>query len=445
MTLTFAIGALLVAVAVALSAYFFTYHFLVHQSSRSAQRQTFLNAAIVRDRLAVPGSNVKAVIDALATGSASQSIVYRAGWSSSSLLVTQDSIPKPMRSTVLHGAPAELWTRINGAPQLVVGVPLPAIPAAYFEVFDQSALSQELTTLRTVLIAAASATTVAGAGLGLWASRRLTYPLRAITAASARIGAGNLETRLTAESDPDLAGLVASFNGMVDSLRQRIERDTRFAADVSHELRSPLTTLSTAVSVLETRRAELSERGRNALDLLSGEVRRFEHLVDDLLEISRLDAGAARFEAEPVQLSALVLNLLDREEYAGVDLRIDSASLYAVVSGDKRRLEQALRNLLDNARMHGGGVTAVAVEPSPAGIAVVVDDEGPGVAPQERERIFERFARGSGGRRRGSGGGSGLGLALVREHAEVHGGTVRAEARPGGGARFVLELPVVPE
>ena len=250
-----------------------------------------------------------------------------------------------------------------------------------------------------------------------------------------------MSTRLPDETDEELSGFVDSFNEMVRTLRLRIERDARFAADVSHELRSPLTTLSTSLSVLQQRRGELSERNRDALDLITSELSRFQRLVEDLLEMATADAGAHIEEPEPVLICRLVLNVLARAEYAEVTADVDSSALDAVVLGDKRRLEQTVRNLLDNALAHGGAIERVSVQRGDGVVRVLVDDTGPGVPEGDRELIFERFARGKGSGRRGSGGGTGLGLSLVREHIDAHGGSVWVTDRPGGGARFVVELP----
>lgn len=445
--IAFGLGGLFVSVAVALSAYLFAYRFLVHQQEHDAMRQSYLGAAIVRDQLRAGTADVPGILDALtpgATSTAAEAVVYSDGrWYSSSLLVSRDTLPTSLRRTVVGGSPALMWTRINSTPQLAVAVPIPAVRAAYFDVIDESALSRTLATLRSILFGAASATTVAGGALGLWASRRLTRPLRAVTQASAEIGAGRLDTHLTEDNDPDLAGLVVNFNTMVDSLRERIERDARFAADVSHELRSPLTTLRTAFAVLEGRSSELSERGRNALTLVASELARFDRLVRDLLEISRLDAGEPVVEQERLRISELVLNLLERPDYRGIPADIDAGALDAVVTGDKRRLEQVFRNLLDNAQIHAGGATGVVITTTDEHVMVTVSDAGPGVEPVDRHRIFERFARAGHSGRRGSGGGSGLGLALVTEHVRAHDGTVRVAAVPSGGAAFTVELPLV--
>jgi signal transduction histidine kinase len=441
-TLTFAAGALILSAAVAVTADVFTARFQVHEQERVALRQTYLNAAIVRSRLLGPATDLPSILDSLTTGSSTSTVIYRTGrWYSSSLLVSRDALPTHIRQAVLSGSVVRAWATIGGTPRIVVGVPLPAADSAYFQVFDEAPLRRTLGLLRSVLIAAASATTLAGAALGWWASRRLTAPLRAVAAAARRLAEGNLQTQLPVEHDRELAGLVDSFNTMVRTLRERIERDAAFAGDVSHELRSPLTTLSTSLSVLQGRRDELSERSRDALDLLSAELARFERLVDDLLEISRADAQTRLTDAEPVRVGQLVLNLLERQEYDGIRAELDGQALDAVVDGDKRRLQQVLRNLLDNAATYAGGATSVTVGAHAEHVVIHVDDAGPGVPVAERERIFDRFTRGRTTSRRASYGGSGLGLALVTEHVRAHGGTVTVDDAPSGGARFTVRLP----
>ena len=441
-TATFAAGALLVAVMLAAGAYFLTSHILVQQQERSVLRQSLFNAAVVRDGLHAPAPDVPAILDSLPSGAETNAVIEKSGrWYSSSLTVSRDALPVAVRQRTLAGDVVRAWASSQGHPALVIGVALPAVKGAYFQVTDESALGRTLSVLRASLLAAACFATVAGAAVGFWASRRLTSPLRVVAAAAERIADGDLNTHLPAEAGTELAGLVTSFNAMVDALSQRIERDARFAGDVSHELRSPLTTLSTSLAVLRGRREELSERGRDALDLLSFEVNRFQRLVEDLLEISRSDAGQYGAADEQVRICELVLQLLSEPRYRGITTDVDSRLLNAVVYGDKRRLQQALSNLLDNAEAHAGGATCVAVRPSDCGVCVIVDDAGPGVPPGERERIFDRFARGRSGRRRGSAGGTGLGLALVREHAQALGGNVSVRDRPGGGARFVIDLP----
>ena len=229
---------------------------------------------------------------------------------------------------------------------------------------------------------------------------------------------------------------------MVDSLQQRIERDARFASNVSHELRSPFTALRSAVQNMETRRTALDERTARSLDLLAREVDRFERLVQDLIEISRFDADVVRASSEDVFLGELVLHAVEALPDREVPVEVAASATDTVVRADKRRLEQVIVNLVTNARLHGGGVDRLRIEADEERARIIVEDRGPGVAPEDRERVFERFYRGRHTDR--STGGVGLGLALVAEHARLHGGRAWVEGRhDGAGARFVVELPVV--
>ena len=198
---------------------------------------------------------------------------------------------------MIAGSPAWQLIASGGVAELVVGVPIQAQAAshnekaAYFEIFALSDLTRTLHDLLAALTLAALITTVAGAVLGRWASRRTLRPLRETTQAALAIAGGRLDTRLESADFADLAPFASAFNQMVDQLQERIEREARFSSDVNHELRSPLTTLANSLSVLEARREELPPRALQALDLLGAEVRRFRRLVDELLEISRFDAN----------------------------------------------------------------------------------------------------------------------------------------------------------
>jgi two-component system, OmpR family, sensor histidine kinase MtrB len=231
----------------------------------------------------------------------------------------------------------------------------------------------------------------------------------------------------------------------------RIEREARFNSDVSHELRSPLTTLAASLEVLETEQDDLSLRSRRALQLLGDDLRRFQRMVGDLLEMSRVDAGSSDVFLEEVDVSELVQRSveagarnLDGHAAALPSVRIDPAVRGRHVGVDKRRFERVMVNLMENAANYGGGAREVAVEPlGDEQVEVTVDDAGPGIDPAERTKVFERFYRGSASGRRGTGTGSGLGLALVAEHMRLMGGSVRVETSPEGGARLVLSLPVI--
>lgn len=219
-----------------------------------------------------------------------------------------------------------------------------------------------------------------------------------------------------------------------------MDREIRFTADVTHELRSPLAAIRAAVDVLQRRRGALSPDAPNVLDVLSQRVTGFERTVVDLLDIARTDAGTAELRPEPIELRTFVEELVG--EHAPAATLVVDEGVPARVRADRRRLAQSLVNVMENAAAYAGGTTRVEVEClSDGGLRLTLDDEGPGVPPEEREAIFGRFNRGSAGIDAGASTGTGLGLAIVDEHVRLHGGRVHVEAAPGGGARFVFELP----
>ena len=442
-TAAFALGALLLSLTLAGLTYGLTRSYLVRERETSAVRQAYVNAQLLRAGLRSARPDVPQLLASMETRSGSQSVLRRGPvWFATSLVVGRDALPDALRTRVAQGDPARQRFRLNRVPQLAVGVPLPAVDALYFEVFNLQELDRTLRILGASLVGAAAVTTLAGAAVGRWASGRVLTPLADAARAAADIAGGQLGTRLEAGSDSDLAVLASSFNHMVDALQERIERDARFASDVSHELRSPLTTLATSLQVMEARRAEMPERSRRALDLLAADLNRFERLVQDLLEISRFDVGAANLDLEEVRFGELVRHAVGAALERPVPIDLDATTAGLVVRADKRRVERVVANLVANGETYGGGVVRVGATRRNGRVRLEVDDAGPGVPPSEREHVFERFARGHTAGRRTNSEGVGLGLSLVSEHVRLHGGEVWVEDRPGGGARFVVELPV---
>ena len=262
-----------------------------------------------------------------------------------------------------------------------------------------------------------------------------------MTAAATKAARGDLGVRLPVTGDPDLVPLAEAFNDTAERLQQRVARDTRFAGDVSHELRSPLTTMLNAMAVLHRRRAELPPGPRQAVELLDTDLRRFRRMVDDLLEISRGDQDRSTFEL--VDLAELVIAVTAHR--APLAPGVLDVSERPWVVGDRRRLERVVVNLLDNAAHHGKGLVRLGVRRHDGQARLEVDDAGPGVPAADREHVFERFSRGSPADRDATDSGVGLGLALVAQHVRGHDGRAWVEERHGGGARFVVELPEVAE
>lgn len=438
--MTFAAGTFLLSALLALLTYQLARTYLLRQRETSVLRQAYANARLVRDTVQTPGTDVPRLLASLKSPAGSDTVLYQRGeWFAASLAIGRDDLPARLRDSVVAGEPSRQRFVVEGEPKIVVGLPMPAVDGAYFEVFNLDELRHTLRILRNVLYGSIAFSALGGAALGLTLSRQVLKPLAAVSEAASAVTHGQLDKRLNVGDDPDLVGLARSFNQMTEALQERISREVRFAAAVSHELRSPLTTQVAALEVLEARRGELSERPATALDLLAGEVRRFQRLVEDLLEISRIDAGVVELTWDCVRLGDFVPEAMANLDDAPLDLHSEAADL--VVRADKRRLAQVMANLVDNARCHGGGVVRVGVEAAAGCVRLVVDDAGPGVPADERERIFERFGRGRLSSRAASQG-SGLGLSLVAQHIQLHAGRVWVEDRPGGGARFVVELPV---
>ncbi len=446
-TLAFALGGVLLSGLLAGTTFALTRTNLLDQRESSVLTQVYFNARLVRSTLPVEPTAIGALLGSLQTPTGSRPVLlFQDSWFSLSTEYGESALPASLRRAVVDdGNPARMRYDLRGRPELAVGVPLFGENAAYFEIVELVELEDTLRSLSITLLGAGLATTLAGAAVGWWVSRRVLRPLSDVSRAASALAGGRLGTRLDSAADADLAVLATSFNEMASALQERIERDARFASDVSHELRSPLMTLSAAVEVLDSRRDELSERGQAALDLLVDEVGRFQQLVEDLLEISRFDAGAARLELDEVRIAELVMQAVRASTDHDVPVELDAELAGTVVQADKRRLVRVIANLLDNAEKYGAGATSVSLRSENGGVQIAVEDKGPGVPPEERALIFDRFARGGGAGRRGSGEGVGLGLALVAEHVRLHGGRVWVEDRADGGegARFVVELPVV--
>ena len=449
-TLAFGFGAMLLSIILAGSTYALTRSNLIEQREGTVLRQAYVNAANIRARLPLDGEAALGALSSLVTPSGSSPILFQEGAATAfAAQVPAEALPDELRvMVVVDDIPARMRFDRDGTPSLAVGVPIdtPDVDAAYFEVVDLTDTEDTLRALGISLLGASVFTTLAGFALGWWASRRALRPLADVSAAAEAIAGGRLDTRLEGTDDPDLGTLSASFNDMAQALQERIERDARFASDVSHELRSPLMTMAAAVEVLESQRDDMSERGQQAVELVNLEIDRFRALVEDLLEMSRYDAGAVRLELDEIRLAEFVLQAVDASGHHDVPIEIDAELAGLTVRADKRRLARVIANLLDNAAKYGDGATAVSLRKTDDAVQIAVEDSGPGVPADERTIIFDRFARGLSAGRRSTGEGVGLGLALVAEHVRLHGGRVWVEDRTDGreGARFVVELAVAP-
>lgn len=261
--------------------------------------------------------------------------------------------------------------------------------------------------------------------------RRLTRRLERLRQRVEALGAGDLATRVEVEGRDEIADLARSFNDAAGRIDRLVNAQRDALAAASHELRSPLARMRVALELLgDGARPEVRER-------IASDIAELDELIGELLLASRLEAAPELEARDEVDLLGLAA-----EEAARLGAKVGGEPLR--IRGDARLLRRAVRNLLENAHRYGGGrPVEVRVEPlGPDRVRLLVCDEGPGIPEPERERIFEPFYRREGTRETGEG--VGLGLSLVRQIAERHGGRVCVEPRAEGGSRFVIELPRTP-
>jgi two-component system sensor histidine kinase MtrB len=287
--------------------------------------------------------------------------------------------------------------------------------------------------------------------LALLAARGVLRPVRALRSATRRIAEGRLDTRLAVHGADELADLSHTFNETAAALEESVAelrgmeaRARRFAADVSHELRTPLAAMSAVTDVLDEDAARLDPDTATAVRLISEETVKLARLVDDLMEISRFDAGAAVLHLDEIDLAESLRRTLAARAWTDLvdtDLPPPDALRGRV---DPRRLDVVVANLVGNALRHGARPVRLRLHEGyegPERLAVIeVLDSGPGIPDSVLPHVFERFYKSDAARTRTEG--SGLGLAITAENVRVHGGTVRAANRSGGGAVFTVELPL---
>jgi two-component system sensor histidine kinase MtrB len=353
------------------------------------------------------------------------------------------SLDPALRSIVASGRLGFAWQALDGEPVLVVGGRQGGFPELYF-VHSAAALEAALAQLRAGFLAASAVAIALALITAGFVARGILRPVADAGRAARRIAGGDLAARVPVRGRDELARLAVELNRMAASLEQTVAnleeaqaRNRVFTADVAHELRTPLAALLAEATLIESQAAAMPPESRRAAELLAGDVRRLRALVDDLLEISRFDAGGEQPAFEPVDLTRVVT--------AAVASRLPAAALAVpsvpvVVTTDPRRLDRIIGNLLDNARAHAPGAPVeVALTTSRDGMSIVVADRGPGVPADALPHLFDRFYTADAARSRGS---SGLGLAIAAEHAALLAGTLRARPRPGGGLVFTLALPV---
>lgn len=328
---------------------------------------------------------------------------------------------------------------------------------ALFLVYDFSQVADTLVLVQRVLIAGGAILLLTITGISWYVARRSLQPVAEAAQTAEKVAAGKLEERMKVRGQDELARLSTSFNRMADSLAEQIvqlealsQMQQRFVSDVSHELRTPLTTVRMAAEVLYLSRDEFSTVNARSTELLYDQVERFQGLLNDLLEISRFDAGAAQLAETKTDVEAVVSRAMATAqpwaEKAGSTVQVtivgaEKGQRGVYASMDPRRIERIIRNLILNAVEHGeGNPIEVFIGEDSDAVAVAVRDHGIGLSEEDAVRVFERFWRKDPARARTTGG-SGLGLSIARADAQLHGGALEAWGKPGVGSTFRLTLP----
>ncbi|WP_156819565.1 MtrAB system histidine kinase MtrB [Pseudonocardia sp. HH130630-07] len=364
-----------------------------------------------------------------------------------------EPVTRELQDTVAEGSTSQQYVTIDGVPTLIFGqlISTAGRDLQFYLLFPLEGERQTLNLVQSTLVVGGLVLLVLLAAIASLVTRQVVRPIRHAADVAERFAGGHLGERMAVHGEDEVARLAESYNEMAGSLAAQIAQleefgalQRRFTSDVSHELRTPLTTVRMAADVLYASRDELLPALRRSSELLVTELDRFEALLADLLEISRLDAGVADLGAERVDMAAVVHRAVDAVRGlatdAGTELVLDLAE-GEEVEADPRRVERIVRNLVANAIDHGEGrPVEVTVAGDPAAVAVVVRDHGVGLRPGEADLVFNRFWRAEESRARRSGG-TGLGLSISIEDARLHGGWLQAWGERGSGSAFRLTLP----
>lgn len=340
-------------------------------------------------------------------------------------------------------------------PGIAVGTALNLPLAGAHELYFVYSLADEQANLNLVM------QVLAGGGLALlllvgamtWVVvYSVLVPVRRTVRTAERLAAGDLNARVLSQGQDEMAQLADSFNKMAGSLQSKIDTlgqlsrlQQRFVSDVSHELRTPLTTMRIADDVIFDARAELDPAALRSAELLHDQIDRFDAMLADLLEISRIDSGSARLSFETVDINSLVRKVIaDNDSLAqqvGCEVVFNPPPYPCTAEVDTRRVTRIVRNLLVNAIEHSeGNPVTITTDTSETAVALRVSDHGVGMTPEVTSRVFDRFYRADPARTRTTGG-TGLGLAISLEDARLSGGTLEAWGKSGYGSSFRLTLP----
>jgi signal transduction histidine kinase len=358
--------------------------------------------------------------------------------------VDVDDVPDGLDAPSAHEEGDELPhddAVVEGEEHLVVAAPFTEQGGSMWFFYSKTAMRNGLRDLARVTWRLWLVVVIGAALVGRALARRTLRPVSQASSAARALAEGLLATRLPVETEDEFGAWAASFNEMADALEAKVDelvrardRERQFTSDVSHELRTPVTALVSSASLLEERLDALGPDERWMAQQMIAEARRLRTLVDDLLEVSRLQFGREVVRTSEVDLGRLVDRVIANHHW---EASVAFEPVTATVSTDKARVERIVTNLIGNAIEHGGENVRVTIRLVEATALVEVRDEGPGIPAVHLPHVFDRFYKADPARP----GGSGLGLAIAAEHARVLGGSIEVASAEGSGTTFTLRLP----
>lgn len=419
-------------------------------------------------------SRTLTVLDAGASGKRSWILVPLEGQGkqgfipeqSSDKSLNSSSIPTDFKNTVrdrdgVYWQTSTITTFENNRertyPVLIVGthVSIAQNPSyGLFTVYDMTDSSETIAHINFVLFGGFCALLTVVLSVVWFVTRFVVRPITQTAITAERLAAGDLDQRVSVKGEDQAARLGISFNRMADSLQEKIvqlERlstlQQRFVSDVSHELRTPLSTVRLGTELLYDSRENMTPMQVRSVELLHGQVDRFQSMLADLLEISRFDAGSAMLTIDTEDFIQVLSNILQEAlphlERTNTKLNVHMNHESIMVDMDRVRIERVLRNLLYNAIEHGESRPIdVYVDANATNLGIAVRDHGIGLSEDEAVQVFNRFWRADTSRKRTLGG-TGLGLSIAAEDVRLHGGTLEAWGEKGRGACFTMNLPLV--
>lgn len=415
--------------------------------------------ALVNSTLAsLEGDGATVVRDFVLMPIAGDQSLYVGPMASGSLttrVIPQDLAERVAGEQGIYWRSVELGSADQAQPGLVVGTKVlipPGREYGLYLVYDLSSVQDTLEFINRALSFTGLILLVV-VGFVAWSvARTVVRPVADAAYVSERIAAGDLDRRMKVEGRDEVARLGTAFNHMAQSLQEQITQlnnlsamQQRFVSDVSHELRTPLTTVRMAAEVIHDAREDFDPLTSRSAELMYNQIERFQHLLNDLLEVSRFDAGVAVLDRESTDLNSIARKVVDTatpvaDEYGSI-IRLSAPADGCVAEFDPRRVERIIRNLVLNAVEHGeGNPIDINIAENHSAVAVTVRDYGIGMSEEACQRVFDRFWRADPSRKRTTGG-SGLGLSISMEDTRLHDGRLEAWGKPGVGSVFRLTLP----